>query len=197
MYTTKIKKMKSTIDALEEQLSNATEKNKAHIVANMARAESQAVLHVKRTLLRGVGISLAKCVKLWRKYTSDKKAERKLMIMAGKWSRKHALSKNFRNWFKGVAQYKVEREASMHEAKLETVTREIITRYESELEKLRIGIKAAHEEIARGHVQRQQLEEKMRRTFLKGMTAMNMEALDLFNKAAQSDASFTSAASEI
>ena len=57
---------------------------------------------------------------------------------------------------------------------------------------LRVGIRAAHEEIARGHVQRQQLEEKMRRTFLKGMTAMNMEALELFNKAAQSDASFMS-----
>ena len=51
-------------------------------------------------------------------------------------------------------------------------------------------MKEAHVEIARGHVQRQQLEEKMRRTFLKGMTAMNMEALELFNKAAQNDANF-------
>tara|TARA_B110000305_G_scaffold89912_1_gene101401 strand:- start:892 stop:1221 length:330 start_codon:yes stop_codon:yes gene_type:complete len=86
-----------------------------------------------------------------------------------------------------------EKDDGMHNAKLETVTREIITRYENELEKLRSGLKDAHVEIARGHVQRQQLEEKMRRTFLKGMTAMNMEALELFNKAAQNDQSFMSA----
>jgi centrosomal protein POC5 len=102
------------------------------------------------------------------------------------------MAKSMQMWVKATSETKAERENAMHDAKLETVTREIITRYEAELEKLRSGIKAAHEEIARGHVQRQQLEEKMRRTFLKGMTAMNMEALELFNKAAQSDASFMS-----
>ena len=114
--------------------------------------------------------------------------------LAIKWSRKNALIKSFQIWFKASHESRKDREAAMHSAKLETVTREIITRYESELEKLRKGLKDAHVEIARGHVQRQQLEEKMRRTFLKGMTAMNMEALELFNKAAQHDASFATTA---
>jgi hypothetical protein len=39
-------------------------------------------------------------------------------------------------------------------------------------------------------VQRQQLEEKMRRTFLKGLTAMNLESIELFSQAANKDASF-------
>ena len=43
---------------------------------------------------------------------------------------------------------------------------------------------------------RQQLEEKMRRTFLKGMTAMNMEALQLFNAAGKGDSSYSSGVEE-
>ena len=123
------------------------------------------------------------------------KQTRKLEKMAAKWVRKNRLIKCMGIWVHNANESRKEKDDAMHNAKLETVTREIITRYENELEKLRTGMKEAHVEIARGHVQRQQLEEKMRRTFLKGMTAMNMEALELFNKAAQNDASFMNAGS--
>ena len=195
MYTTKIKKLEANIESLEDQLANSNEANAAMLREKMINAETQAVMHVKRMMLRGGGISLANCVKLWGKYAKEKKNERKMIGFAEKWARKNSMAKSMQMWVKATAETKAERESAMQDAKLETVTREIITRYEAELEKLRTGITAAHEEIARGHVQRQQLEEKMRRTFLKGMTAMNMEALELFNKAAQSDASFMSESS--
>ena len=40
---------------------------------------------------------------------------------------------------------------------------------------------AAQDEVARGNILRQQLEERMRRTILQGMTAMNIETMSLFN----------------
>ncbi|GMH83331.1 hypothetical protein TrVE_jg6481 [Triparma verrucosa] len=190
MYTTKIKKMQAVIDGLSDDLEKERALTAKLQEEKIISAGHAATAHCKRMMMRGGGISLASCVKLWGKYSKEKKAERKMDGIAQKWAKKNGLAKCFQLWSRAANELRKERESAMHDAKLETVTREIITRYESELEKMRTGLKEAHVEIARGHVQRQQLEEKMRRTFLKGMTAMNMEALELFNKAAQSDASF-------
>jgi centrosomal protein POC5 len=190
MYQTKIRKMQNIIDTLREELV-ASQQTVAGLGEEKLRiGESRAMKHCKDMLMRGAGPSLLSCVRLWKQYTAEKKVERKTDKIAAKWSRKNCLVKSLQTWSRSVALSKRERDDEMSNAKLETVTREIITRYEAELEKHRMGLKDAHVEIARGHVQRQQLEEKMRRTFLKGMTAMNMEALELFNAAATKDASF-------
>jgi len=47
---------------------------------------------------------------------------------------------------------------------------------------MRLCLTKAHQEIARSQVEKQAIEEKMRRTLLQGMTAMNMETLQLFNE---------------
>jgi len=181
-----IEELQTNLDSANESLANLLEKE-------LKNSENAAIRHVKSIMMRGKGPSVINCLKSWRNYTIEGKAARKIEKIALKWSRKNNLTKSMRMWQHFCIESRREKDDGMHNAKLETVTREIITRYENELEKLRSGLKDAHVEIARGHVQRQQLEEKMRRTFLKGMTAMNMEALELFNKAAQNDQSFMSA----
>ena len=194
MYTTRIAKMQQVIDTLTADLADSRQDVAERQAAKLASGEKAAVRHCKNFLLRGQGPSILNCVRLWRHYTEEKKEERKKDKMAAMWCKKGQLVHTFHAWVKATVAATKERLDSMHDAKLETVTREIITRYETELEKLRSQLKESHQEIARGHVQRQQLEEKMRRTFLKGMTAMNMEALHLFNQAAKNDASFSGAA---
>jgi len=57
-------------------------------------------MHMKRMMLRGGGISMMNCVKLWAKYTKEKKVERKMMGFAEKWSRKNTMSKGLQLWVK-------------------------------------------------------------------------------------------------
>ena len=86
--------------------------------------------------------------------------------------------------------------------KMTGITKEIVTRYEIELEKvwsfyqdikyhlslssndkLRITLANTQEEIAHEHKKRQYIEEKIRKTFLQGMTTMSLETMQLFNHA--------------
>ncbi|GMH86027.1 hypothetical protein TL16_g10411 [Triparma laevis f. inornata] len=141
MYTTKIKKMQAIIDGLSDDLEKEralTAKLQEEKISSQLHAASA---HCKRMMMRGGGISLASCVKLWGKYAKEKKAERKMDGMAQKWATKLAKTKSFRLWSSAANELRKERESAMHDAKLETVTREIITRYENELEKLRTGLK--------------------------------------------------------
>ena len=186
--------MQEVIDTLREDLADS----QLHIHSlqsdKLKVCQVQAERHAKMAVMRGAfGPSLLNIIKKWHSYAKEKKGEKKTDNIAMLWCKKHKTQKMFQAWVHHTIDSKKERTGEMHDAKLETVTREIITRYESELEKLRVNLKEAHQEIARGHVQRNQLEEKMRRTFLKGMTAMNMEALQLFNQAAvNNEKSFSS-----
>lgn len=56
----------------------------------------------------------------------------------------------------------------------------MVTSYESQLEAMRADLKEAYVTIEAEQLRRQQLEEDLRRLFLKNMTAMNFEALSLF-----------------
>lgn len=56
----------------------------------------------------------------------------------------------------------------------------MVTRYEAEIARLSEDLKDAYLTVEHEQLQRQQLEEDLRRLFLKNMTAMNMEALNLF-----------------
>ena len=72
--------------------------------------------------------------------------------------------------------------------KLKNVTNEIVGRYESELDKLRSRITLLQDEVVDGRRRRKILEDELRRTLLKGMVTMNMEALSIFSSAAATDA---------
>ena len=93
MYTTKIRKMQAVIDGLTDDLKqerDLTESlNEEKVKGQLHAAEA----HVKRALMRGGGASASTVVKLWAKYTREKKAERKMEGLARKWSRKNTLVK--------------------------------------------------------------------------------------------------------
>ena len=59
----------------------------------------------------------------------------------------------------------------------------MVTSYETELENMRADLKEAYLTIEAEQLRRRQLEEDLRGMFLKNMTAMNFEALSLFQNA--------------
>ena len=56
----------------------------------------------------------------------------------------------------------------------------MISSYESQLHAMKVDLREAYLSIEAEQLRRQQLEEDLRRLFLKNMTAMNFEALSLF-----------------
>ncbi len=57
---------------------------------------------------------------------------------------------------------------------------QMISSYESQLHAMKVDLREAYLSIEAEQLRRQQLEEDLRRLFLKNMTAMNFEALSLF-----------------
>ena len=58
--------------------------------------------------------------------------------------------------------------------------RALVHDYETEIARLKLELAEACDAVAQEQLRRQQLEEDLRRMFLKNMTVMNMEALSLF-----------------
>ena len=129
---------------------------------------------------------------IWRQFAAKKKiCDKNLKIFMLK-----SRTKIKRNCFSQWCRFHLNGIKKKGDAKLNAITREIISRYESELVQLRSELMSAHEEINRGKALRQQLEDRMRRTLLQGMTAMNMETLTLFNEVAKSDSLYTMESAE-
>ncbi|CAM9175074.1 unnamed protein product [Ectocarpus fasciculatus] len=67
--------------------------------------------------------------------------------------------------------------------KLHAISKEIIGRYETELSSTRAALDDAISQIALEKARQREMEEGMRRTLLRGMSAMNMEAMRLMTEA--------------
>jgi len=70
----------------------------------------------------------------------------------------------------------------IHKEKLKVILKEVISRYEMELQRLQIELGEARAEINRGVAERTRLEENAKRLLLRGMMAMNVDALKLFSE---------------
>lgn len=113
----------------------------------------------------------------WIQYSRKIKHNHKLNTI----SIRHYNQRTVRSYFKGWKYFVFQQ---THEQKIETLVKNVISRYETELKDTRSQLCEAKKEIARCHFQRQNLEEKMRLTLLQGMTNMNTRALELFNESA-------------
>lgn len=148
-----------------------------------------AVRHMFQKQMSGGHISVRKIFTVWFKHAMMMKSERQLSHVADTVAKRRLLARMLAAWdrvARGFSRNKLERAA---ERRLESVTKEIISRYESEVQKLRGQLGVLQQEVLDGHRRRQILEDELRRTLLKGMAAMSMDALHIFSSAAASDAS--------
>mmetsp|Transcript_19054 Transcript_19054/g.24695 ORF Transcript_19054/g.24695 Transcript_19054/m.24695 type:complete len:372 (+) Transcript_19054:32-1147(+) len=123
----------------------------------------------------------------WFKEAFTAKAERLLCRVADKRYFRSILSRVMSAWIRFIFGSKDDRVHRRAEARLKSVSSQIITRYEAELEKLRSIISTLKAQVQDGHRRRCLLEDELRRTLLKGMVSMNMEALSIFSTNAADD----------
>ena len=118
----------------------------------------------------------------WFKEAFTSKADRLLTHVATKIHERNLTQRVLSAWIRFVWGSKENRQAKAAQSQLKAVTSEIIARYEAELEKHRSYIDKLKHDIIDGKRQRSVLKDELRRTLLKGMVTMNMEALTIFNQ---------------
>lgn len=162
------------------------EENKGQLQHRLISQNEKLIRNYRLKILPRIG---GKSIMMaWRQYVTSKKRIKRLEHRANKKIRLHVKKKYFLRW----TRFNVINLKKRNEMKLETITKEIISRYETELQNIRGNLLEAQEEIAEDHTTRQNLENKMRRTLLQGMTAMNMQTLNIFNEASNIDKSHNS-----
>lgn len=178
-----ISSQRAKIESLEAELAGARGRLATlESTSKDAGAGSAMKLFVgkQQSLLRRV-------VTAWHKDAAEQAQEGKLMGVAYKVYCRGLKQAVFGSWYrvmKGGDKSKWERAA---EAKLMSVTREIVQRYEAELTKIRKQLTGCQNEVLEGQRQRNVLKDELRRAVLKAMTAMNMDALNIFQQGADRD----------
>lgn len=123
----------------------------------------------------------------WVRVAATDKADRLLTHLAVALCKRNVKAKCLGAWHRYVHGSHSARAQARAEQKLKNVTSEIVGRYESELDKLRARVTLLQDEVVDGRRRRKILEDELRRTLLKGMVTMNMEALSIFSSAAATD----------
>jgi hypothetical protein len=101
--------------------------------------------------------------------------------------RKSLISKGFLMISREYVKNKTEKKQAAIDLSHDNLVKDIIKKYEGELAKVNQELKEAYNIIRIEQSRRQQLEEDLRRTFLKNMSNLNMEALNIFQSSYSQD----------
>eukprot|EP00752_Nemacystus_decipiens_P003810 g3506.t1 len=138
-----------------------------------------AALHARTSS----GSCVARCLCAWRGEAARVKAERSKNTTAGDHARRKLMSRTLSAWRVEVRLRINSRGRKAADQKLHAISKEIIGRYEAELSSTRAALDEAINQIAVEKARQREMEEGMRRTLLRGMSAMNMEAMRLMTEA--------------
>ncbi|CAM9188086.1 unnamed protein product [Ectocarpus sp. 4 AP-2014] len=131
------------------------------------------------------GSHLARCLCAWRGEAVRMRAERSKNVTAGDHARRKLMSRTLGAWRGETRQRINSRGRKEADLKLHAISKEIIGRYETELSSTRAALDDAISQIALEKARQREMEEGMRRTLLRGMSAMNMEAMRLMTEASR------------
>lgn len=124
--------------------------------------------------------SLRACFQGWRRYMEDKKHRCKLETLAAAVSRSHAQQLVLQQWKLGTQRtvWAEEKQAMAEQHRQEV--EELRAQSSAREEQFQHELEDAQRETQVAQRQRQQLEGDLRQVFLRGVSAMNLEALTLF-----------------
>lgn len=124
----------------------------------------------------------------WVRWACAERAERVLTRVAAQHHAKAVKARVVSAWSRIVHGSRASQAQRRADERLKLVSAEIVDRYEAELQRQRTRVNDLEAQVVEGRRRRSLLEDELRRTLLKGMVAMNMEALNVFSSAAARDA---------
>jgi len=188
-YMVQLARQQEIIDGLTEKLAQTESKLEEEVDRLEAISENAADAYFKRHVTYSGDRAVGRVYREWKDFTFENNRSRQLEHVAHGLYEKGLKSKAFSTFVRLFARNAIQREKNKAVAEHEAVTRKIIEKYEVTLGRMRAENAEAHRTAGLEQLRRQQLEEDLRRTFLKNMTAMNMEALQLFSHNAEITAS--------
>ncbi|CAN0283317.1 unnamed protein product [Ascophyllum nodosum] len=170
---------------LEEESSRLRQQIAGLQVANAGLAVRADVLAERLSALRArtsKSSAVARCLSAWRANATRCRKERARNVAAGEHARLKLTTRTFRAWKLETRRAGNLRSKKAADLKLHAVSKEIVERYEAELSATRAALDEANNQIALEKARQREMEEGMRRTLARGMSAMNMEAMQLLTE---------------
>ena len=182
-YMDQLNAQQETINTLTEKVAQTEARNEFLIGRFDALKENAADVKEKYRNVFTSEVSSLKIFVAWKDYAFEVKRIKKLDHLAICSYNRVLINKAFGGFVSLHSRNAVARERNKAEEEFDLSTKKLIETYETSLARSKKELKEAHRVAAQEQIRRQQLEEDLRRTFLKNMTNMNMEALALFHKA--------------
>lgn len=180
-YLAQLARQQEIIDGLSEKLAQTELKLENEVDRLEAISENAADMWNRKHRIFSGDTALGKAYTQWKDIAFENKRSSQLEHVARGLYEKGLKSKAFSTFVRLFARNAIDREKKKAVAEHEKTTRTIIEKYEITLARMRTENAEAHQVAQLEQLRRQQLEEDLRRTFLKNMTTMNMEALQLFS----------------
>jgi hypothetical protein len=179
-YIEQVQKQQGIVAQLSENLALCKLQNERYLSRFDIIAEHLAVFCRSKKLLFASKQSALRAFGVLRENMAEARRNKMIFKLSDSKRRKALLGQCFLMWARGHLQSKTESSKAVLDMQHDTVVKDLIRKYEMRLGKLQADLDEAHVVIRKEQMRRQQLEEDLRRTFLKNMTNLNMEALSIF-----------------
>jgi len=179
-YIEQVQKQQAIVAQLSENLSLCKLQNERYLSRFDIITERLATFCTSKKLLFSARQSALRVFGAFRRNVEEIHRNKMIFKLSDSKRRKALLGQCFLMWARGHLRSKTEGSKALLEMRHDSVVKDLIRKYESRMVKFQADLDEAHSVIRKEQMRRQQLEEDLRRTFLKNMTTLNMEALSIF-----------------
>ncbi|KAG2466481.1 C43BP protein, partial [Polypterus senegalus] len=183
-YKLELRKEKERNAAHEAQLANEADnlKQLLHSYETSLLRKDEVISHLMSGLEKQrKKLELMRRFSHWRIQQSRAREEAYANNLADRYRRLVQLKKPWMAWQTVLEEKWKDRVERACQARAEEVCLQLSTDYEGRIAELSDTLEKARREIQRLHSERERYEESMKRAFMRGVCALNMEALSMFN----------------
>lgn len=179
-YTEHLTRQQQIIEKLNDDLSRS-ENEKAYESRRLSTHLDRTLkLYGRRLVSHMSEFSTIRIFYRWKEYAAERVRLAQMVRLSNKFLRRSLLARAFSAMSKEYYEKVITKRENESKFRFEGTARVMVERYEGEISRLQGECKEAQAALRQESYRRQQLEEDLRRMFLKNMTVMNMEALSLF-----------------
>jgi len=186
-YTEQMKKQQLVLNKLSENLAIAEKHNERNLNRFDIIAEKLSTFSSNKKSVFDSKYSLLRIFTILKDNMHNARRNRVIYKLSNFMKRKSLISKGFLMISREYVKNKTEKKQAAIDLSHDNLVKDIIKKYEGELAKVNQELKEAYNIIRIEQSRRQQLEEDLRRTFLKNMSNLNMEALNIFQSSYSQD----------
>ena len=179
-YTDQMRKQQGVVNQLSEKVHIAeaiNDRNSFRLDVMLDKLTSKVY---KCDLTFASRYSVFRFFNICKQNMYNARRNKQIIKLSSQTRRKRMLSNCFMRINKEALDKKQEKKQAQIDIRHDNLVKEIIKKYECRLNLLRNEVGEAHATARQEQLRRQQLEEDLRSTFLKNMTNLNMEAMNIF-----------------